>query len=315
MKKASKIYIAGHTGLVGSAIVRALKERGFYRLVVHEHHDRVNDLTIQSAVDRIFKNDRPEYVFLAAAKVGGLGSNMASPGEFLRDNLLIQTNVIEAARVFGVKKLLFLGSSCIYPRECLQPIKEEYFMTSPLEPTNRAYALAKIAGIGMCEAYRKQWGCNFISVMPTNLYGENDNFNLKDSHVIPGMIRKFHDAKNQNKVEVKLWGDGTPKREFLYVEDLAEALLFLMDNYDEAEHINIGTGRDISISDLASMIKDIVGYKGEIQWDTSAANGTPRKLLDVFKINKVGWWYKTSLEEGVKKTYQWFVDNYENARK
>ena len=313
MEKSSKIYVAGHAGLVGSAIVQALEKEGFCNLIVYPHEN--NDLTIRSVVDRIFNADNPEYVFLAAAKVGGLGANMTFPGEFIRDNLLIQLNIMEAARLLGVKKLLFLGSSCIYPKECPQPIKEEYLMTSVLEPTNIAYAIAKIAGIEMCKAYRKQWGCNFISVMPSNLYGENDNFNLENSHVLSAMIRKFHDAKIIGTKEVRLWGDGTPKREFLYVDDLATALLFLMNNYNSADHINVGTGDDISIGNLASMIKNIVGYEGEIIWDTSVPNGTPRKLLDISKLNEIGWKHKISLEEGVRKTYSWFVDNYKTIRK
>ena len=313
MEKESRIYIAGHNGLVGSAIVQTLHDRGFHNLVLYTHGEA--DLTVQSEVDELFKVNEPEYVFLASAKVGGLKSNMSSPGEFIRDNLLIQLHVMEAARIYRVKKLLFLGSSCIYPRECFQPIKEEYLMTSSLEPTNSAYALAKIAGIEICKSYRKQWGCNFISAMPPNLYGKYDNFNLKNSHVMAAIIRKFHEAK-VNKVEaVELWGDGTPQREFLHVDDLAEALLFLMDNYDEAEHINVGTGEDIPIRLLAPMIKAIVGYEGKILWDVSMPNGTPKKLLDVHRINELGWHHKISLEEGIRKTYEWFVDNYEGIKK
>lgn len=313
MKKTSKIYVAGHTGLVGSAIIRELKRNGYNNIITRTHKE--NDLTIPHLAEEIFVAEDPEYVFLAAAKVGGINANKTYPGEFIRDNLLIQTNIIEAARRFGVKKLLFLGSSCIYPKFVEQPIKEEYLMTAPLETTNSGYATAKIAGIEMCNCYRKQWGCNFISVMPTNLYGINDNFSLENSHVLPAMIRKFHDAKANNADSVKLWGTGCVRREFLYVDDLAESLIFLMQNYDQAGHINVGTGIDVSIQELAETIKGIIGYEGFIKWDTTMPDGTPRKLLDVSKINKLGWNHKTSLEDGIEKTYKWFIENYNKIRK
>ena len=313
MEKTSKIYVAGHTGLVGSAIIRALRKEGYYNLITYPHKNC--DLVDPNVVKWIFSTDKPEYVFLAAAKVGGINANETHSGEFIRDNILIQTHVIEAARIFNVKKLLFLGSSCIYPKFAQQPIKESYLLTSSLEPTNMGYTMAKIAGIEMCKLYRKQWGCNFISVMPANLYGEHDNFSFEDSHVFPAMIRKFYEAKINNIGTVQLWGTGYPKREFLYIDDLAEALIFLMNNYNDAMHINVGTGKDVSIRELAKMIGEVVDYKGLIKWDTSMPDGTPRKLLNVSKINKLGWKYKTSLEDGIQKTYKWFVDNYENARK
>lgn len=313
MKKTSKIYVVGHTGLVGSAIVRALKKKGYTHIIRFSHKD--NDLTVQSVVEKIFNKNKPEYVFLAAAKVGGINANMLYPGEFIRDNLLIQTNVMEAARLKKVKKLLFLGSSCIYPKFVQQPIKEEYLMAGHLESSNVGYAIAKIAGIEMCKAYRKQWGCNFISVMPCNLYGENDNFSLKDSHVLPAMIRRFHEAKISGVNNVELWGTGTVKREFLYVDDLAEALIFLMNNYNEVNHINVGAGEDISVKELAEIIKKIVRYTGEISWDTSMPDGTPRKLLDVSKIRSLGWCNKASFENRIEETYNWFKENYETIRK
>jgi len=313
MKKTSKIYVAGHTGLVGSAIVRTLQSKGYDNIITYPHNG--NDLTVQSAVERIFSVNRPEYVFLAAAKVGGINANMIYPGEFIRDNLLIQTNVMEIARLFEVRKLLFLGSSCIYPKFARQPIKEEYLMTGLLELSNIGYAMAKIAGVTMCNVYRKQWGCNFISVMPCNLYGENDNFSLEDSHVLPAMIRKFHEAKINGIDNVTLWGTGTVKREFLYIDDLAEALVFLMNNYNGASHINVGAGEDVSIKNLAEIIKKIVGYTGEINWDTSMPDGTPRKLLDVSKIGDLGWRNRASFENRIEKTYSWFKKNYETIRK
>jgi GDP-L-fucose synthase len=313
MKKTSKIYVAGHNGLVGSAIVRALKEAGHRNILTFSHKDL--DLADKKETEIMFRLHKPSYVFLAAAKVGGIYANNTLSGEYFYENIQIQTNVIEAARKSEIKKLLFLGSSCIYPRDCPQPIKEEYLLTAPLEQTNSAYATAKIAGIEMCKAYRKQYGSNFISVMPTNLYGPYDNFALMGSHVLPAMIRKFYDAKLNGIGTVELWGDGSPKREFLHVDDLAEALIFLMHEYNDPVHINVGSGEDVPIKFLAKMIADIIGYKGEIFWNVEYPNGTPRKLMDSSKINSLGWSPKISLEKGIKDTYQWFIDNYDNLRK
>ena len=313
MKKTSKIYVAGHNGLVGSAIVRKLKENGHRNIITFSHSEL--DLTNKGDTEAMFRLYKPTYVFLAAAKVGGIYANNSASGEFFYDNISIQTNVMEAARKSGTKKLLFLGSSCIYPRECPQPIKEEYLMSAPLEQTNSAYAIAKIAGIEMCKAYRKQYGSNFISVMPTNLYGPNDNFALMGSHVLPAMIRKFHDAKNSGIKMVELWGDGTPRREFLHVDDLASALILLMEEYNSPIHINVGAGQDVPIKFLAKMIADIVGYDGEIFWNMEYPNGTPQKLLDSSKIKELGWTPKISLDQGVQDTYKWFIDNYKDLRK
>jgi len=313
MKKTSKIYVAGHNGLVGSAIVRKLKENGHRNIITFSHSEL--DLTNKGDTEAMFRLYKPTYVFLAAAKVGGIYANNSASGEFFYDNISIQTNVMEAARKSGAKKLLFLGSSCIYPRECPQPIKEEYLMSAPLEQTNSAYAIAKIAGIEMCKAYRKQYGSNFISVMPTNLYGPNDNFALMGSHVLPAMIRKFHDAKTSGIKMVELWGDGTPRREFLHVDDLASALILLMEEYNSPIHINVGAGQDVPIKFLAKMIADIVGYDGEIFWNMEYPNGTPQKLLDSSKIKELGWTPKISLDKGVQDTYKWFVDNYKDLRK
>lgn len=313
MRRTSKIYVAGHTGLVGSAIMRKLKEEKHRNIFTFTHKEL--DLTCKSDVETMFRLYRPTYVFLAAARVGGIHANNTESGEFFYDNIMIQTNVIEAARKYGAKKLLYLGSSCIYPKECPQPIKEEYLMTGPLELTNIAYATAKIAGVEMCKSYRRQWGSNFISVMPCNLYGPNDNFSLLGSHVLPAFIRKFHEAKENRLPSVQMWGDGSPLREFLHVDDLAEALYFLMQNYDEAPHINIGSGVDVPIKFLAKMIKDIVGYEGEILWNPQYPNGTMKKLLDNSKIKKLGWEPSISLDRGVQKTYEWFIENYNNIRK
>jgi GDP-L-fucose synthase len=313
MKKTSKIYVAGHTGLVGSAIIRKLKSKGHKNIRVFNHKEL--DLTDKSATETMFRICRPRYVILAAARVGGIHANNTKSGEFFYDNIMIQTNVMEAARKYGTKKLLFLGSSCIYPKKAPQPIKEEYLMTSHLESTNSGYATAKIAGIEMCKSYRKQWGCDFISVMPCNLYGPGDSFSLMDSHVLPAFIRKFHDAKMNGIPQVEIWGDGTPKREFMYVDDAAEVLYFLMQYYDEKNHINIGTGEDVPISFLAKMIKNIVGYEGKICWNKSYPNGTMRKLLDNSRIQSLGWKPEISLEQGIKETYEWFVENYKNIRK
>ncbi|NRD76952.1 GDP-L-fucose synthase [Bacillus sp. BRMEA1] len=307
MEKESKIYVAGHRGLVGSAIIRKLGEKGYSNLVYRTSNDL--DLRDKLAVDSFFAEEKPEFVFLAAAKVGGIVANNEYPADFIRDNLLIQTNIIDAAYRNGVKKLLFLGSTCIYPKLALQPLKEEYLLTGELEPTNDAYAIAKIAGIKMCQSYNRQYGTKYISVMPTNLYGPNDNFDLHTSHVLPALIRKFHEAKESNAPFVEVWGTGTPKREFLYSDDLAEACVYLMDHYSGSEIVNIGVGEDLPIKELAEKIKDVVEYTGEIQFDTSKPDGTPRKLVDVTKLHSLGWKATTSLEEGLKKAYQWFLNN------
>ncbi|GAK41117.1 NAD-dependent epimerase/dehydratase [Paenibacillus sp. TCA20] len=302
LQQDSKIYIAGHRGLVGSAIYRALQLSGYTNLIVRTSSEL--DLRNKDAVDEFFKEEQPEFVFLAAAKVGGIVANNEYPGDFIRDNLLIQTNVIDAAYRNDVKKLLFLGSTCIYPKFASQPLKEEYLLTGPLEETNNAYAIAKIAGITMCQSYNRQFGTRFISAMPTNMYGPNDNFDLKTSHVLPALIRKFHEAKLNGSPAVEVWGTGTPKREFLHSDDLANACIFLMKHYEDDEIINIGVGEDISIKELAEMIQKIVGYEGEITYNTSAPDGTPRKLVDVTKINNLGWKAQISLREGITKIYQ-----------
>ncbi|MBT2661595.1 GDP-L-fucose synthase [Bacillus sp. ISL-45] len=307
MNKDSKIYVAGHRGLVGSAIVRRLEEKGYTNLVYKTSKDL--DLRDKNAVDSFFAEEKPEFVFLAAAKVGGIIANNVYPADFIRDNLLIQTNIIDAAYRNNVTKLLFLGSTCIYPKMAPQPLKEEYLLTGELEPTNEPYAIAKIAGIKMCESYNRQYGTQYISVMPTNLYGENDNFDLHTSHVLPALIRKFHEAKENNKPFVEVWGTGTPKREFLYSDDLADACVYLMTTYSGNEIVNIGVGEDIAIKELAEKVKATVGYTGEIQFDTSKPDGTPRKLVDVTRLNSLGWKANTSLDEGLKKAYQWFLDN------
>jgi GDP-L-fucose synthase len=307
MEKDSKIYIAGHRGLVGSAIWHRLETEGYNNLILKTSKEL--DLTRQIAVERFFKKEQPEYVFLAAAKVGGIYANNTYPAEFIYNNLAIQCNVIAAAYRFGVKKLLFLGSSCVYPRDCPQPMKEEYLLSGYLEPTNEPYAIAKIAGIKMCQSYNRQYGTNFISVMPTNLYGPRDNFDLKNSHVLPALIRKFHEAKLNKKESVEVWGTGTPRREFLYVEDLAEACVFLMENYNESAIINIGTGKDITIKELAETIKDIIEVESKIVWDTTKPDGMPQKLLDISKLTSLGWNAKTSLRGGIKMTYEWYLQN------
>lgn len=300
----SKIFIAGHRGLVGSAILRALEKAGHKNLLTKTREEL--DLLDQSTVATFFATEKPEYVFLAAAKVGGIMANKTYPADFIYQNLVIESNIIHNAYKSGVKKLLFLGSSCIYPRLAEQPIKEEYLLTGALEPTNDAYAVAKIAGIMLCQSYHRQHGANFISLMPTNLYGPNDNFDLENSHVLPALIRKFHEAQKSGAREISLWGSGAPKREFLHVDDLAQACLFLMKNYNEPEIINVGTGEDIAIKDLAGIIKNVVGYRGEINWDTSKPDGTPRKLLDVTRIHKLGWRHQIELREGIQKTHAWF---------
>jgi len=305
MKKTSKIYIAGHRGLVGSAIIRNLEKNGYTNLITKTHSEL--DLLDSVAVSNFFKKEKPEFTFLAAAKVGGIHANDTYPADFIYQNLQIQNNIIHNAYLNNAKKLLFLGSSCIYPRECPQPIKEEYLLTGPLEPTNEAYAVAKIAGIKMCQSYNKQYSTKFISVMPTNLYGINDNFDLENSHVLPALLRKFHEAKLNNEPEVVMWGTGKPMREFLYVDDMADACIYLMNNYSDSEIVNIGTGEDVTIQELAQTISKVVGYDGEIVNDTSKPDGTPRKLLDVSKLHSLGWQHKISLKNGIKKTYDWFL--------
>ena len=307
MDKDSKIYIAGHRGLVGSAIMRRLKAEGYKNLLIHTHAEL--DLTRQEKVEEFFHEERPDYVFLAAARVGGIYANNTYPAEFIYSNLTIQTNIIHASYVFKVKKMLFLGSSCIYPKNCPQPMKEEYLLSGPLEPTNEPYAVAKIAGIKMCQAYNRQYGTNFLTVMPTNLYGPNDNFDLKTSHVLPALIRKFHEAKIKGLSEVEIWGTGSPRREFLHVDDLADACLFLMNNYNKSEIINIGVGKDQTIRELAEIIAGLTGFKGSIRFDTGKPDGTPVKRLDVSKINSFGWRARIGLEQGIAETYKWYAKN------
>ncbi len=307
MEKKSKIYIAGSGGLVGSAIVRKLHADKYENILEKTSKDM--DLRNYLAVESFFAAEKPEYVFLAAAKVGGIYANATQPAEFIYDNLLIAANIIHAAHKFNVRKLLFLGSSCIYPKFSSQPMKEEYLLTGELEPTNEPYAIAKIAGIKMCQAYRQQYGSNFIAVMPTNLYGINDNFDLLTSHVLPALIRKFHEAAQSRQEVVTVWGSGNPRREFLYVDDLADACVFLMNNYDQGDIINIGTGTDVSITGLAKLIAHITGFSGQVVYDQSKPDGTPVKLLDVSKLANMGWTAKTSLQEGITKTYEWFCKN------
>ena len=307
MDSDSKIYVAGNTGLVGSAIIRMLKSKGYTNILSTPHSNW--DLRNQEDVNRFFRINEPDYVFLAAAKVGGIGANSEQPAEFIYDNLMIQTNIIDAAYRHGVKKLLFLGSSCIYPKFPKMPITEDQLLTSALEPSNDAYAIAKIAGVKMCQAYRKQYGFNAIAVMPTNLYGPGDNFDHNSSHVLPAMISKFDGSLDKSEHwEVVLWGDGTPMREFLHVDDLAEACYTCMETYDDSELINIGTGEDVTIKELAETIKDVVGYENSIKWDTDKPNGTPRKVLNVDKIKSLGWEPKISLREGIESTYQWYKE-------
>ncbi|MHC8947658.1 GDP-L-fucose synthase [Sphingobacterium hungaricum] len=307
MEKDAKIYIAGHRGMVGSSIYRLLEEKGFTNLLVRTSKEL--DLRNQQDVFEFFEKEKPDYVFLAAAKVGGIVANNTYRADFLYENLAIQNNVIHASHVNEVNKLMFLGSSCIYPKLAPQPLKETYLLTGELEPTNEPYAIAKIAGIKMCESYRDQYNSRFISVMPTNLYGKNDNYHPQNSHVLPALIRRFHEAKLSGASEVTIWGTGTPLREFLYADDLAEACLFLMENYEEKEFVNIGTGTDISIKDLATLIKETVGFEGEIKFDTSKPDGTPRKLMDVSKLSELGWKYKIPLEKGIQLAYEDFLKN------
>lgn len=307
MDKNAKIYVAGHRGMVGSAIVRNLEQKGYVNIIGRTSKEL--DLIRQSDVENFFEEEKPEYVFLAAAKVGGIYANNKYPAEFIYNNLMIETNIIHSAYKYSVKKLLFLGSSCIYPKMAPQPIKEEYLLTGPLEPTNEAYAIAKISGIELCKFYRRQYGCDFISVMPTNLYGINDNFDLETSHVLPALLRKFHEAKINGDQEVVIWGTGKPRREFLYVDDLADACVHLIKNYSDEGHINVGTGEDLEIIELANIIKEIVSFKGRIVNDLTKPDGTPRKLLDVSLLESTGWKYKTSLKDGIKKVYDWYLGN------
>ncbi|GHV65943.1 GDP-L-fucose synthase [Bacteroidia bacterium] len=305
MNKAAQIYVAGHNGMVGSAIVRNLREQGFSNIITRSSAEL--DLRNQQSVNDFFSKERPDFVFLAAAKVGGILANNTYPAQFIYDNLMIETNIIHASFLNKVKKLLFLGSSCIYPRLAPQPIKEEYLLSGLLEETNEGYAIAKITGIELCKFYRRQYGCNFISTMPTNLYGINDNFDLNSSHVLPALLRKFHDAKVQKMNSVVMWGTGKPKREFLYVDDLADACVFLMQNYNDELHVNVGTGEDIEIGELAKLIKKAVGYDGSIEHDTTKPDGTPRKLLDVSLLHSLGWKHRTELEEGIRTVYEWYL--------
>ncbi len=302
MNPKDKVYVAGHRGMVGSAIVRRLRKAGFENIIVRTSSEL--DLRDQAAVKAFFDTEKPDYVFLAAAKVGGIMANNTYRGQFIYENLMIQNNVIHHAHTNGVKKLMFLGSSCIYPKLAPQPLKEEYLLTGPLEPTNEPYAVAKIAGIEMCDAYRAQYGSNFISVMPTNLYGPNDNYDLQNSHVLPAMLRKMHEAKENNLPSVEIWGTGTPKREFLHADDMADACFYLMQHYNEKGLVNIGVGEDISIGDLAKLIRKIVGYSGELRFDTTKPDGTPRKLMDVSKLHSYGWKANISLEEGISAVYE-----------
>lgn len=308
MELNSKIYVAGHRGLVGSAIVRNLEAKGYTNIVYRTHEEL--DLTNQADVQAFFKEEQPEYVILAAAKVGGIHANNTYPADFIYDNLMIQNNVIKAAHDYKVKKLLFLGSTCIYPKMAPQPIREEYLLTGALEETNEAYAVAKIAGLEMCKFFKRQYGDNFISCMPTNLYGPNDNFDLKSSHVLPALIRKFHEAKVNGSDTVEVWGTGTPLREFIYVDDMADACVFLMENYDGEQHVNIGTGEEVSIRQLAETVKEVIGFEGELVFNTDMPDGTPRKLTTVDKLHGLGWKHKTSLNEGIKLAYTWFLENY-----
>lgn len=308
MEKSSKIYVAGHRGMVGSAVLRKLSARGYNNTVLRTSGEL--DLRRQGDVDSFFETEKPEIVVLAAAKVGGIRANNMYRAEFLYDNLAIQMNVIDAAYRNGVKKLLFLGSSCIYPKFAPQPLKEEYLLTGALEPTNEPYAIAKIAGIKLCEAYRDQYGCNFISAMPTNLYGPNDNYDPENSHVLPALIRKFHEAVERGSEEVEIWGTGTPMREFLHVDDLAEACVFLLEKYNGREFVNVGTGEDLSIADLARKIADVVGFKGKLTFDDSKPDGTPRKLMDVSKLHALGWKHEIALEDGIRSVYEAFRASY-----
>lgn len=308
LSKDSKIYIAGHRGMAGSAIYRKLNEKGYKNYVLRTSKEL--DLTIQADVKRFFIEERPEVVVLAAAKVGGIMANIQSPAEFLYDNLMIQNNIINSAYISGVKKLVFLGSSCIYPRECPQPMKEEYLLDGKVEPTNEGYAIAKIAGMKLCEMYNRQYGTDYISIMPCNLYGIGDSFDPVRSHVVAATIRKFHEAKKNNLPTVTIWGKGNARRELLFADDMADACVYLMESYSGNEFFNVGMGSDVSITELSLMVKDVVGYRGELVYDTTKPDGMPQKLMDCSKLADKGWTYKTSLEEGLRKTYQWYLDNY-----
>lgn len=308
MEKQDKIYVAGHRGLVGSAIVRNLKKKGYGNVIGRTHEEL--DLLEQQQVRDFFEKERPDHVVLAAARVGGINANNTRPADFAYENMQMQCNVIKAAHDYKVKKLLFLGSTCIYPRLAEQPIREEALLTGSLEPTNEAYAIAKIAGLSMCRYFKTQYGDNFISCMPTNLYGPNDNFDLESSHVMPAMIRKFHDAKKSGAPSVELWGTGKPLREFLYVDDMADACVFLLENYDGETHVNIGTGQEISIKELAEAVRRAVGYEGEIVWNSDMPDGTPRKLTDVSRLHSLGWSHQVELEEGIRLAYQWYQENH-----
>jgi GDP-L-fucose synthase len=312
MEKNAKIYVAGHRGLAGSAICRKLREKGYENLITRSHREL--ELTDQKGVAEFFEQEKPQYVFLAAAKVGGIMANDTYPADFIRDNLLIQTHVIHNSFVYGVKKLLFLGSSCIYPRLCPQPMKEQHLMTGPLEPTNSAYAVAKIAGIEMCRGYNRQHGTFFLPVMPTNLYGPNDNFHPQNSHALPALIRRFHEAKEMETAEVVVWGTGTVRREFLHADDMADATVFLMERAKTPDLVNIGVGNDVTLAELAQLVKEAVGYRGKIVFDTSKPDGTPRKLLDVSKLTEMGWKPRIGLAEGIAGTYHWFVENLKSIR-
>ena len=312
MNKNAKIYVAGHRGLVGSAIVRNLEQKGYHNIVCRTHHEL--DLKSQQKVQEFFEAEKPEYVVLAAAKVGGINANNTMPAEFAYENMQIQCNVIHSAHVYGVKKLLFLGSTCIYPKMAPQPIPEDALLTGPLEETNEAYAIAKISGLEMCKFYKRQYGDDFISCMPTNLYGPHDNYDLSNSHVLPAMIRKFHEAKINNMPSVELWGTGTPLREFLYVDDMADACVYLLENYSGEQHVNIGTGKEVTIKQLAETVKRTVGFDGDIIWNKDMPDGTPRKLTNVDKLHGLGWHHKVDLDEGVKLAYDWFADNVQEAK-
>jgi GDP-L-fucose synthase len=312
LPKDARVYVAGHTGLVGSAITRRLQEGGFTRVLTAQREKL--DLRDQAAVNRWFAANRPEYVFLVAGTVGGILANSTRPAEFIYDNMMIHATVVDAAYREGVRKLLYLGSSCIYPRECPQPMKEEYLLTGPLEPTNEPYAVAKIAGIKLCQSYRRQYGCDFISAMPTNLYGPNDNFDLTSSHVLPALVRRFHDAKARGKREVVIWGTGAARREFLHVDDLADACLFIMERFDGDQHINVGTGEDLTIRELAEIVREVVHPQATLTFDTTKPDGTPRKLLDVSHLHALGWQHKIPLRDGIRSTYEWFLANHDHLR-
>ncbi len=308
----ARVFVAGHRGLVGSAVVRRLEAEGFSKILTATREQL--DLRDQAAVNYWFRANRPEFVVLVAGTVGGILANSTRPAEFIYDNMMIHATVVHAAHLFPVKRLLYLGSSCIYPRECPQPMKEEHLLSGRLEETNESYAIAKIAGIKLCQAYRAQYGCDFISAMPTNLYGPNDNFSLTSSHVLPALIRRFHDAKSESRREVVVWGTGSPRREFLHVDDLADACVFVMKNYDDAEHINVGTGEDQTIRELAEMVRSIVHPEAELVFDSSKPDGTPRKLLDVSRLHALGWRHKIGLREGIESSYRWFLENRDRAR-